>query len=364
MILFGMKDIGGANAILPVAKCLNGSIYADGVSFYRFKSDYPLISSSFAPDKVLDWFSPAAVVATTCSPGGVVPITLVRAAKERGIKTIVVQDFWGNHLKHSPWNPAKPEWDSNSLPDVMCVQDAFAKKLVLANWPCYNEKNIVITGQPAFDRLNNINCAKTQKELRETLGLTENWPVVYFSGQLWGMPEAVKATIDAFNIFGKPIYFILSDHPRLFSRDDSGDVKQIYCQYKDKPKELKFGTVVDCFSLKSVELIKYGADIIMGMYPTAVVEGCYLKKDCITVWTPKVKDILLAETGNILDDFPPAALGASLRGVNSEALAANLERIFRGDTGEMREAQRKHYVSDGKASSRVHHVIVKSIFFN
>lgn len=362
MILFGMKDMGGANAILNVVKrhpSHDQVLYADGTSFDRFKNDYPLISASFAPDKILDWFRPKVVITTTCSPGGLVPVALVRAAKERSIKTIVVQDFWGNHLKHKFWDPDNSQYVERSLPDLICVQDEFAKTLVLLNWPGYEEKNILVTGQPAFDRLRDADCDTARRELKETLGLTENWPIVYFSGQLWGMPEAVRATISALNLLGSPVYFILRDHPRIFSQQTPEEVRRIFFEYKDIPQELKHGKVVDSSQIKLGNLISFGADVIMGMYSTAIIEGCYLNKNCLTVWTPGVKDILLMETGNTLHDFPPALCGASLRGTSAEELAANFEKIFRYDTAEMCDAQRKYYFNDGKAALRVYDEIVK-----
>jgi hypothetical protein len=45
-----------------------------------------------------------------------------------------------------------------------------------------------------------------------------------------------------------------------------------------------------------------------------------------------------------------------------EELADNLERIFYRNTAEMRHAQNKHYVSDGKAAMRVYEEILKAYF--
>ncbi len=357
-----MKDIGGANAILPVAMEFAGQygvldpiLYADGVSFDRFKNEYPLIWAACNPSRTLGFMRPRVVVTTTCSPGGVVPMELVIAANEMWIPVVVVQDYWGNHLKHEMWGDLgqSPEY----LPDVICVQDDFARNLVLATWPHMPEHGVIVTGQPAYDRLKRIDCQNARYHLRQTLGLTEDWPVIHFSGQIWGMPEAVRATIDAFNLVGKPVYLVMRDHPRLFASNAPLEFREIFAAYRDIPGELRQGKVVHSSSVMPGTPVDTGADVVVSMYSGALVEACYLRKDSVCVWVPETQAALATETHDALSDFPPAALGACLRGTNADELAACFERIFSGDTVEMRAAQEQHFVSDGQSARRVADVI-------
>lgn len=360
IILFGMKDIGGANAVLPVAAVCSGPndvlFYADGVSFDRFKTEYPLIFTACSPSAMLIWIRPRVVVTTTCSPGGVVPVELVIAAKNAGIPVVAIQDSWGNHLKHELWGDAEKR-NRKYLPDVMCVQDEFARQLVVESWPEFEPDRVIVTGSPAFDRLHGIDCAAAKANLRLALDLAEDWPIVHFYGQSWGMPEALRATMDALNRIQEPVYFILRDHPRVVAADASEEFREIYAAYRDIPRGLKYGKVVDSSSMMSSDPVNAGADIVMGMYTTTILEACYLRKNCLSVWVPSAQAALAMETNGILTEFPPAALGACFSGTTADEIAVRFEQIFSGGITEMRAAQEKHFSADGKSAFRVHDVI-------
>ena len=66
-ILVCMRQIGGANAVIPVAHKLRGMgndvvFYSQGVAYQRFSPDLPLISADLTcPEKILDWFKPSVV---------------------------------------------------------------------------------------------------------------------------------------------------------------------------------------------------------------------------------------------------------------------------------------------------------------
>ncbi len=367
-ILFGFKDVGGTNAIFPVVEKVQSRgdvapiLYADGVSFERFKAAYPLISTGFNPEELLKWFKPQVVVTTTCSPGGVVPVELVIHAKSMGIKTVVVQDYWGNHLKDPFWKDSKlrkPKY----LPDLMCVQDEFAKRLVLENWPEYSPEQVIITGQPAFDRLRKVRCDLARPNLRRFFNLSEeSWPVVHFSGQIWGQAQAIGATIEALNMVGKPVYFFLRDHPRLLASDAPPEYKQYYEAYKDLPYALKKGRIINSSHFNSSDSVNAGADIVMGISSTAIVEACYLGKWCISTWVPEGAQAVYEESAGALNVFPPVALGACLSGSNAKELARCFERIFRHEkTREIYDAQKIHFLTDGKSAERVYEVISNAI---
>lgn len=358
MILVAMKNIGGANAILPVASFLKKKyaepvvLYADGVSYERFKAEYPLISVVCDYKMLLEWYQPRVIIMTTDSPGGVVPLPLLMAAKAREIPVVAVQDFWGNHARHE-W-PVRPE--------RICVQDDYAKRLVLESWPSYPPEYVWVTGQPAFDRLYEVDGKKARIELRQKFWLTEPWPFVYFSGQAWGMPEALAATINALNLLGQPVYFFLQEHSRVVdpsceTPETADQFRSIRRAYLQEMRNLEYGALVD---IQSNDLLIRGADVTVGMYSTSIVKCCYLKKDCISVWVPAARKALEGETKGALSEFPPAALGACFSGINADEIAACFNSVFRGATAGIRNAQCRHYNSDGKAAERIARMVTSS----
>lgn len=352
-LLFGMKDIGGANAVIPVAckateeNDFRALLYCDGVSYERFNGAYPVISSKCDPGQVIDWLKPNAVITTTCSPEGnlVVPVNFVKAVRSKGVPVVAVQDFWGSGMS--------VKWDV--WPDKMCVQDNLAKNLLLSSWKEYNPDDVVVTGQPAFDYLGQIDCNAAQSKLREKLQLYENWPIIHLSGGFKGTAEAVEWTVKALNKLQWPVYLIVRYHPRMTRAEAPPDWKEIYEKCRDLPSQLKYGQVVDSSSLSSSE-VNTGADVIIGIYSTLLVEGCYLRKDCISIVTPEAKAYFEMETANMLSEFPPSTLSACYSVENLTGLVNVLGRI-RQYRHFLLIHQNRHFVSDGQSAQRVLGVI-------
>lgn len=178
MILFGLRDVGAGNACLPTVAILKNkeiqvSIYAEGSSYERFKNEFSLIAEC-EMDYLLDFVKPSLVVVTFAQVGGAVPIELTNKAKQRSLPVVLVEDMWASHSAF--------KW--NIVPDGVCVMDEFAKNLILRSWPDYLESHIHVTGAPVFDKFVNIQTESAKHKLREMLGLCENWPVVFFPGQV------------------------------------------------------------------------------------------------------------------------------------------------------------------------------------
>ena len=352
VIVGAVKDPGGANSVLPVMDFMRHTgesilLYADGVSFERLKNSRPVISAACPVEELFAYYPVRAVVTTTCSPGGRVPREIVAYARVVGKKSVAVQDFWGNHAR-GPWTV---------LPDAFCVQDEYAKKLILQSYgTMLTAEDIFVTGQPAFDWLVGVDCGAARSKLRQVLDLQEDWPLIYFSGQAWGMPHALRETINALNLLEKDLYLLFREHPRVASFDASDEFRQIRAEYLPLFYELKFGSVVNTSSFPTDELLVAGSDLIMGMYPTALVQGCYLRKPCISVWVPAAKEALTNESQGQLTEFPPSALGACLKATDAEELEFQLGSILEQDPDFLlclRREQEKHYSGDGKAHVRV-----------
>ena len=352
-LLFGMKDIGGANAVIPVAlKAIEGGnnygiLYCDGVSYDRFKDSYPSISTVCDPEKVFNWLKPEAVITSTCTPNEnlIIPIKFVEMAHLLGIPVVAVQDFWMSGMS--------VKW--NIRPDKICVQDDLAKRLLLSYWEGYGEDDIVVTGQPAFDHLSGVDCHKARTRLASKLGLTEQWPIIHLSGGFKGTAEAVEWTVKSLNRSRTSVYLLVRYHPIMVRPDAPSEWRDVYEKCKHLPSTLKHGKVIDSSFLTSSE-VNAGADIVIGVYSTLLVEACYLRKNCISIITPEARSYFGMETGNMLSEFPPAMLEACFSVSSEDALTPDFwHSLFSQNT--LCSEQERNFVTDGNSAKRVLDVV-------
>lgn len=345
MILFGLRGVGSGNACLPAVKILKEtvpvSVYAEEPAFSRFRDHFDLIPES-EWEGLLDRFHPSLVVATCATIGGNIPKHLIHEAKKRNLPVVLVEDNWNSHSS----------FDWPILPDGVCLVNEFAKKLLLQSWPRYPESNIHITGAPVFDKYSKAQTENAGSRLRRFLCLDEDWPVVFFIGENWGMPQAVSMLVYALNIINLPVYFILRDHPTMVAPNAPDEYKHLYAEYHDVLKKLWVGPVIDSRELTSNEVLA-GSDVVVGICSTMLEEACYLRQPVINVWTPEIGQILFDKARYTYEEQPITYLGASLKAESVKEIRSCLQRILAGDTVAMLQAQQKHFQTDGLSGERV-----------
>jgi len=348
VILFGLRDAGSINACLPVITVLKDkgipvSVYAEGLAPEHLKDKLVFIPECKVGD-LLDFVGPVLVVVTVANrnQGGSIPIDLNNEAKRRNLPTVLVEEVWGGH--------AASRW--NILPDGICVCDEFAKHLILKSWPDYPKVHVHVTGMPVFDKYFEVKTNIARYKLRNTLGLNENWPVVFFAGQAWGMPQAVKMFVEAVNSFDKPFYLILADHPAVTFPKATDEFKKIYLEYRKELDYLRVGEVIDHGDFTSGEIMA-GSDLVVGIYSTMTVEACYLRKPVLIIWTPEIGQSLIKARNNIMAEWPIVSLGAALKAESTKEIKSCLQKIFAGDTVATLKAQQKHFRTDGLSGERV-----------
>lgn len=346
MILFGLRDVGSVNACLPVINILKErefpvSVYAEGPAYERCKDKFTVIPEIIMDD-LLDLVSPSLVVATCATPGGYVPIVLTCEAKKRKLSVILIEDMWAAHSAFM--------WDI--LPDGICVTDEFSKSLILKSWLSYLESNIHITGSPVFDKFVDIDVGSARHKLRDSLGLSKNWPVVFFpaTGLVVGMTQIIQMLIEALNGLNIPVYLILRDHPTITFSEAF--------EYREALKGLKTGQVVDSSNLNSNE-VNAGSDIVVGTFSTMTVEACYLRKPVLIISTSEINRLLAESTNNTLSQWPLINLGVALKAGSVDEIKNCLNQIIAGDMANMLEAQRKHFQTDRFSADRIANIILK-----
>ena len=363
MTLAAMKYTGGANAILPVIaearrNNIDSTLYIDSdgsitPSFYSYYTQclslgYLISFQSQPKDTIRKTTFKVLLLSTDCFHESETNEKLVCEAQKLGIRVIIVQDFWGNH-SYLP---------KDFRPDIICVQDFFAKNLVKSSWTNYDSNKIVITGQPAFDYLGNINCSSARGELRDKFELVEDWPIIHFSGGDFA-PEALAVTIEALNIISQPVYFFIRHHPVLISAKTNNYQKGIYEAYQVHLTKLQNGKVIDSGSVTTSETVNAAADITIGLSGTMLIQACYLDKTSIAVWTDEVKKNFFKATG--LNEFPPCILGGCLRASNLteliQCLDKSLARLRRPNLNPAKSRNNEYFKSDGQSAKRVFKVI-------
>lgn len=346
MILFGLRDIGSANACFPVIKMLKDadisvSVYAEGPVYERFKDEFLFFSDCGISD-LLDLIKPSLVVTTCAIPGGSVPITLTREAKKINLRVVLIEEMWAGHSAFT-WN---------IMPDGVCVCDEFAKRMILKSWSGYFENNVYITGSPVFDKFVDVDTSSAGSKLCVGLNLSESWPVVFFpaTGLTAGMRMIVRMIVDALNNLDMPVYFILKDHPSVSGEQAS--------EYRGELENLKVGQVIDPAAFTSNE-INAGSDIVVGTFSTMTVEACYMRKPVLIISTEEINQLLSESTHNALRQWPLIDLGAAFKAGTVKETTDGLAKILRGDIMVMRYAQEQHFKTDGLSAGRVAETILK-----
>lgn len=352
-ILACMRQIGGANSIVPVAHNLRAGndvfFYSQGLAYQKFSSDLPLISAdSISPSELLYWIWPDVIVSECVAPeeNAIIPRRIAQSAKDVDIPLVVVQDFWASGLS--------VVWES--LPDVMCVQDKLAQDLVHRAWPKMLDRKVIITGQPAFDNLVNVNCEEEKAALKKIYGLKENWPIVHYSGGFKGIAESAACLVGALNQLREPVYLFIRFHPRMTDPNASAEWQEEYRRYQELNPQLVYGESVDSSDKKISDLINAASDIVVGAYPTMIVQACFLRKACLSITNLAAQEYFEMETAHTLKAFPPVMLGCCYAAQNVEEVVSSLEKIFSGTT--LRESQEEHFVTDGRSAERVANTIL------
>lgn len=106
--------------------------------------------------------------------------TFIRAARECGIPSLAVLDFWSNYRGRFTTLP--PDGCIDALPDQIAVMDGRAvEEMVALGFPA---NQLVITGQPAYDELfQPCDVPSIRHQVRSTLGVNEDETLLIYASQ-------------------------------------------------------------------------------------------------------------------------------------------------------------------------------------
>ena len=246
---------------------------------------------------------------------------------------ICFQDFWANH-----------RWPVNfHLLDYwnkMLVPDDLSKRFLLEDG---YKGEIVVTGNPSFDRFGELDVKKDREWLRKKFGVEKDDFVIMYLGR--GTPASFWADEITFPFFAKTIkqlqekigarrriLVILRPHPR---DEDPG-------RYKRMAPDLPY---LDASEFPSTDDLLPIADLMAGMYATNHIHACYMRIPGVVILLPNAGKKIMDKIS--LPDFPPNQLGATI-GIyeeNVELLTNTIIKIMDDENfkKEIRQNQEKYF---------------------
>lgn len=273
-----------------------------------------------------------AVATSSLVLGPYVNNDFTKLAHEHGARIICFQDFWANHRWPMNFKMMK-YWNKILAPDKL------AKKFLLEDG---YEGEIVITGNPNFDRFAKFNKEKARRWLRKKFALNESDFVIFYVGR--GTPTGFKYDEITFKFFAKVI--------RALQKEIEG--KNILVAVRPHPrdenpkryKKLSQGlNLLDTSGFSSSEDLLPLFDLVTGMQSANHVEACYLRIPAVCIVLPNAGKIVMEKIS--LTDFPPNLIGASI-GIydNSiESSAPIFKKIITNDKFRttIQNAQKKYF---------------------
>ncbi len=288
-VIFAISgDPGGASALAPVLGRLhkNGRVHVKSLAYREAVSVWTKHDLKFDVIEDLTSFEnlnklflktcPKMLLSSTSVNGVDFERKLTQVAREEGISSLAVLDFWTNYRMRF----IDEKGGLSLLPDKIAVMDKRAVSEMIADG--FAEDKLVVTGHPALDDMIELSAkftTKNKEQVRNTFGINSNGcmvlfvsePVAQFYGSNNSNPAYLGFTENTvldilINVLEeistenfRPV-LIIKPHPREL-QDAFADLKT---------NSLK--TIVDR-DISSRELV-LSADAVIGMSSMLLVESC------------------------------------------------------------------------------------------
>lgn len=361
---------GGANAISPVIKRLvdegvvdvvtvghqfSEKIFKDNGIDYKTVDFYNLQNVSIeSMSRLLQEESPNLVFVGTSvqydKNKDVIEQTITLAAREMGIKSLAVLDFWGDYSPR--FSDIYKGEKFRFLPDRIAIMDQIALQAMIGEG--FNRERLVITGNPYFDDLTILKESfniENKDEVRSELGIDSDACVILFAsqpvesdrGDELGYTEktALKDLISALDKLKdrKKITLLVKVH----LRENMYDLEVI-------TRNCSIPVVVNqSYPIRGAVL---ASDIIVSPASTVLLESSYLDKPSISLQPGLVREdtLIINQTGMTVPVYQPGEIAFILE-----------KLLFNDDYARELTSNRKKFRIDGRATERVVEVIYKML---
>jgi hypothetical protein len=279
-------DAGGARALLPVVRWLRSAREVD-VECRAYRAAASIwAETGFRPgnagDADVGGFD-RALLGTTVAPEQY-EVRVTRQARELGVRTVTVLDFWSNYRQR--FTSGQGEF---VLPDVIAIMDEQAsREMREAGFPA---DVLRVTGQPAFDDLAALDVEAVGARGRELLagafaGAPPELLILYASqplSQLYRREElgfhehevlrdVVEALGDVLRAHGRRATLLVKPHPR-----------ELGAPFRLPPPpgaELAVCLLTDGWV--GHREAAAASDLVIGMNSMALLEACLLRRRVLT----------------------------------------------------------------------------------
>ncbi len=258
------------------------------------------------------------------------------------IPIIGLQDFWANH-RH-PHNRKMVSYCA-----AVCVPDDFSSKL----WKEDDFKGkIYVMGNPAFDRLMDINVESERERLNSLFGFKDEDHLILYSGQ--GVSSCIEEDKKTFRFLTDTIRSLYDSKIKLLVHPHPRAVETSY--YKEYSHDIPF---IDISVVPFAENILPAVDVCVAMYSTNLIHACLLRISAVSILLPDAGKKTLDKIG--LADLPTNTSGATI-GVYEEDIenfSGILNKIFNDKKflEEHKKAQEDHFPLKEKSAKKVADVL-------
>ncbi len=345
---------GSVNALLPVIKKLDveyavKTVGDRGMAKHFLKEGVKAEELSVEPDcetanYLLKKYKPSLILCGQSCPDDnhlySLDQSIVTSAKEKGIKTISVSDFWTNRDLY---------FKNSTLPDILTVIDKYQQEIMLKQG--FPGELLSVTGNPSFDNLADLRDRFTEQDreqVRTDLELnSENLILMYVSQNLafyygesqenpnyLGYTErtALADLVDSLNSINDDNISLLV---KARETEDKGKLMEIATKYKG---EIVYNVEYD------TKRAVLATDIILSPFSTVLVEASYMDKLGISLQPGLQKEDFLVT--NELRVTCPVYERSDVLPTIEKAL---FDKNFKGEYQKAREG----FSTDGKATSRI-----------
>lgn len=317
---------GGINAIIPVINQISQEGNVDIVTLghlnsesvlndrkVKFKtiSDYGLTNVSVESiRKILEIERPDLLLTGTSvqdkTNRDVIEQTATLAAKEKGIKSLAVLDFWANYSLR--FNDTYTNERHKFLPDKIAIMDSFALQDMIAEG--FDSESLVITGNPHFDNLEGLvrNFPSSQKDnIKYELGVPQGIPFLFYAGGAflevldqygyWDQ-DILEIIVDSLSQLPKEKqpFVALSLHPGVLNKDSKREDLPKLAEYINGTSYERIKLVLGKEPWVSINPQKYTveeslksqklaivSDLTMTAISTIGIEAVYMGKPCVSL---------------------------------------------------------------------------------
>lgn len=323
-ILIVAGDPGGANALDPVINLLyqksdfNIHLFGYNEAYDAWSEKYesvnriPLSADDSYFIRSLSELEIDVVLTGTSWNDYVFERNFILEGNKLGIITISLLDFWTAYRSRFFGDSD----DINLLPERIAIMDDLCFKQMIAEG--FDKNRLVITGQPAFDKLNLLvsDFTKEKKKiLLDYYNIDEGTIIVSFASQpISELYQNHNLSLSNYGFTELDVIESVIECLELISKKNTLDIKLMICPHprEEIGKFIRFKSenvlifkprqIVSDFNTLSSKDLMLCSDCVIGMNSILLIESCYMKKIAISF-----------QPGLLLDDpLPTNKLGYTI----------------------------------------------------